>query len=188
MFRERVLSLDDHMTVLRPVVESVFGVGESNLDSEQCLQHVLDKQTNYSLLLTSIIRKIGSSEEKRRCDVMEQAYDQFHLNYNGKEMMRLQQAGRYFPAVFKVATNIKERILSYTGAFKHILFNQFFIPPNEILLDYTERGSLVIAFQIPIAYFQSLVLAPLRASAVTSLKNENIYFMKFAEHEVCLDR
>jgi hypothetical protein len=62
------------------------------------------------------------------------------------------------------------------------------VPPAKIFIYRIEKGCVVVTFLIPLAYLEDLVLAPLHAGTIISLKIEHINYMKFGEHELCLDR
>jgi hypothetical protein len=62
------------------------------------------------------------------------------------------------------------------------------VPPAKILIYKIGKGCVVVTFLIPQAYLEDLVVAPLRAGTVTSLKKEHILSMKFGGHKLCLDR
>jgi hypothetical protein len=62
------------------------------------------------------------------------------------------------------------------------------VPPSEILIYKIGKGSVVVTFLIPQAYLEKLVVAPLRAGTVTSLKKEHILSIMFGGHKLCLDR
>jgi hypothetical protein len=62
------------------------------------------------------------------------------------------------------------------------------VPPAKIFIYKIGKGSVVVTFLIPQAYLEDLVLAPLYAGTIISLKSEHINNMKFGEHELCLDR
>lgn len=194
MFQERILSLEDSFGVLFPALESMLAVEDSisvNRNTEDLLQCIFEEQShphNYFCLLTQIIRKIGSKEEKEMSDNMERSYDRYFLGSCFPRPQPADYSGDCFLAEFKIATDKKESILRYVQDFKQQIERCFSIPPGKMLLSYTGQGSLVIAFQIPLAYIYSLVFTPLHANMVTSLKDENICFLKFEEHVMWLER